>query len=96
MTNLPPPDRRSSALSFDEFIAVVVAFAVIGTIFVVALRQKDGRFSFKNLTPSPKTAPASPTATASPTAVPTTQIAPQPVEPTVPATPAPEIGRAHV
>ncbi len=90
MTNLPPPDRRSSDLSFDEFIAVVVAFAVIGTIFVVSLRQKDGRFGFKNLTPSQKTAPASPTATASPTAVPTTQNPKtSQLEPTAPVTPTP-------
>lgn len=41
MTNLPSPDSRSSRLGFDEFVAVVVAFTVIGTIFFVSLRQKD-------------------------------------------------------
>jgi len=41
MTNLPSPDPRSSRLGFDEFVAVVVAFTVIGTIFFVSLRQKD-------------------------------------------------------
>lgn len=41
MTNLPNPDPRSSRLSFDELVAIVVAFTVIGTIFFVSLRQKD-------------------------------------------------------
>lgn len=90
MTNIPPPDRRSSALGFDEFIAVVIAFAVIGTIFFVSLRQKQARVSLKNLTPSQKTLPATPSATASPIAVPTNQnFATSRPQPPVPATASP-------
>lgn len=73
MTNIPPPDRRSSALGFDEFIAVVIAFAVIGTIFLVSVRQKQGRSNFTNLTPSEKTPTASPSAAPIPIPVPTNQ-----------------------
>lgn len=93
MTNIPPPDRRSSALGFDEFIAVVIAFAVIGTIFLVSVRQKQGRFSLKNLTPSPNNLIASPSAAASPIPVPTNQNpATSRLDPTVPttATPTPQ------
>jgi hypothetical protein len=90
MTNLPPPDRRSSDLGFDEFIAVVVAFAVISTIFFASLRHKDGKFSLKNLTTSPKAASASPSATANPTPVPTNQnFTTNRLEPTVLATATP-------
>lgn len=90
MTNIPPPDRRSSALGFDEFIAVVIAFAVIGTIFLVSVRQKQGRLSLKNLTPSQKTLTASPGATASPIPVPTNQNpATSRLAPTFPATATP-------
>lgn len=83
MNNLPPPDRRPSPLGFDEFVAVLVAFVVIGTIFFVSLRNKDGKFSLKNLTPSLKTEPASPNAPAIPIApttqnIPTSQLAPTP------------------
>ncbi len=67
MTNLPPPDPRSSRLGFDELIGIVVAFAVIGTILVVSLRQKDKGFGIGTLVPSLTTTPASPDATASPT-----------------------------
>lgn len=71
MTNIPPPDRRSSALGFDEFIAVVIAFAVIGTIFLISVRQRQ--VSLKNLTPSQKTLTDRPSAAASPVPVPTNQ-----------------------
>jgi hypothetical protein len=66
MTNLPPPDPRSS-LGFDELVGVVIAFTAIGTIFLVSLRDKG--FSFGNLTPSltTTTPQASPNATADPT-----------------------------
>lgn len=57
MTDLPPPQRRSPPLGFDELVGVIVAFTVIGTIFFVSLCQKDKVFSLKSLT----TAPASPT-----------------------------------
>lgn len=57
MTDLPPPEKSSSPLGFDELVGVVVAFTVIGTIFFFSLRQKDRVFSPKSLT----TDPASPT-----------------------------------
>ncbi|MDP8962420.1 MAG: S-layer homology domain-containing protein [Cyanobacteriota bacterium] len=66
MTNIPPPDPRSSPLGFDELIGIVVAFAVIGTIFVGVLRQKDKGFSLGNVSPLTPV-PASPSPTASPT-----------------------------
>lgn len=69
MTNLPPPDPRSSRLGFDELVGVVVAFAAIGTILALSLRQKDRWFSVENLVPSLRTTPASPDATASPTPI---------------------------
>lgn len=87
MTNIPPPDRRSSALGFDEFIAVVIAFAVIGTIFLVSVRQKQ--VSLKNLTPSQKTLKDRPSAAAIPIPVPTNQNpATSRLDP-IPATPTP-------
>ncbi len=67
MTNLPPPDPRSSRLGFDELVGVVVAFAVIGTILIVSLRQKDRGFSLGSLLPS-LTTPTSPQASPDPTA----------------------------
>jgi hypothetical protein len=68
MTNLPPPDPRSSRLGFDELVGIVVAFAVIGTILAVSLGQRDKGFGIGTLVPSLTTTPASPDATASPTA----------------------------
>ncbi|MGC1393761.1 MAG: S-layer homology domain-containing protein [Coleofasciculaceae cyanobacterium] len=86
MTNIPPPDRRSSALGFDEFIAVVIAFAVIGTIFLVSVRQKQ--VSLKNSTPSPKTSTDSPNAAAIPIPVPINQNPVTSIDP-IPATATP-------
>lgn len=43
MTNSPPPDPHSSPkspLGFDEFIAILVAFSAIGTIFFWAISRK--------------------------------------------------------
>jgi hypothetical protein len=65
MTNLRP-DPRPSPLGFDELVGVVVAFTVIGTIFMGVLRQKDTGFSLGGLTQPLTTAPASPSVTASP------------------------------
>jgi hypothetical protein len=52
MTNLPNPEPRSSRLGFDELVAIVVAFTVIGTIFFVSLRPKDKALNL-SLTPNP-------------------------------------------
>lgn len=52
MTNLPNPDPRSSRLGFDELVAIVVAFTVIGTIFFVSLRPKEQALK-PTLTPNP-------------------------------------------
>lgn len=69
MSNLPPPDPRSSRLGFDELVGVVVAFTIIGTILFVSLRQKNQGFSVKSLFPSlTTTAPTSPQASPDPTA----------------------------
>ena len=67
MTNLPPPDPRSSRLGFDELVAVVVAFAVIGTILVVSLRDKNKGFSLEGLTPLLTRPQPKPNPTTSPT-----------------------------
>jgi hypothetical protein len=69
MMNLPPPDPRSSRLGFDEFVGVVVAFAVIGTILVVSLRDKNKGFRLENLTPFLTNPQVKPDAT--PTPIPT-------------------------
>jgi hypothetical protein len=94
MTNIPPPDRRSSPLGFDEFVGVVVAFAVIGTIFVVSLRPKGGEFNLGASSPKATTTPASPTLG---DRLPTTGEAvtplPQP-ETVAPATPVPQTAPA--
>jgi hypothetical protein len=71
MTNLPP-DPRSSRLGFDELVGIVVAFAVIGTILAVTLRQKDKPFAIESLVPSLTTSPASPDATITATPTPGT------------------------
>lgn len=66
MTNLPPPDPRSSRLGFDELIGVVVAFTVIGTILVVSLRDKDKGFNFTSWFPTLTAPQVSPEPTVSP------------------------------
>lgn len=65
MTN-PPPEPPSSRLGFDELLGVVVAFAVIGTILIGTLRQKDKGF-LGGLLPALTTTQATPDSTASPT-----------------------------
>jgi len=73
MTNTPPPDDKSSqttALGFDEFIAILVAFATIGAIFFWSFSRRDSSWNL-NVVPSP-----------SPTLLPSTQ--PNPASSPVP------------
>ncbi|MCA1993874.1 MAG: S-layer homology domain-containing protein [Coleofasciculus sp. S288] len=65
MTNLPP-DRRDPRLGFDELVGVVVAFAAIGTILFVSMREKEGGFKFGNWFPVLTAPLASPEPTISP------------------------------
>lgn len=86
MTNLPPPDPRSSRLGFDELVGVIVAFSVIGVILFVSLRPKDRGFKLINQRPVVVAPQADPNAIASPipTTVPTQPIAtPLPQQPEV-------------
>ena len=57
MTNRPPGDRESSpesALGFDEFIAILVAFTTIGGIIFWSFSRKDTDWNFnKVLSPLP-------------------------------------------
>lgn len=54
MTNIPPDPRSSqrTALGFDEFIAILVAFATIGTVLFWAFSRRDSGWNL-NLLPSP-------------------------------------------
>lgn len=85
MTNLPPPDPRSSRLGFDELIGVVVAFTVIGTILVVSLRNKDKGFNFTNWFPTLTAPQVSSNPTVSP--LPTETVPTQTAEVTPPSEP---------
>ncbi len=70
MTNSPPPDPRSSqtALGFDEFIGIFVAFTTIGGILFWSISHKGQGFDITSLV-SPSTSPSTQaTATASPQA----------------------------
>ncbi|MBW4645138.1 MAG: S-layer homology domain-containing protein [Goleter apudmare HA4340-LM2] len=56
MTNTPPPDPKSSqttALGFDEFIAILVAFATVGAILVWSFTRRDSGWNLNMLLPSP-------------------------------------------
>jgi len=61
MTNLPPSDPKSSektALGFDEFIAILVAFATIGGILLWSFSRRDAGWNFNTvLSPSPSSTP---------------------------------------
>ncbi|MHC5598532.1 MAG: S-layer homology domain-containing protein [Nostoc sp.] len=82
MTNRPPSEPESSqktALGFDEFIAILVAFTTIGAILFWSLSRKDSSWDLNGLllpnsTPSrsvqPNQALPSPTAKVEPYAVP--------------------------
>lgn len=55
MTNTPPPDPKSSQtnpLGFDEFIAILVAFATIGIILFWSFQRKDSHWNLSGL-PTP-------------------------------------------
>lgn len=55
MANTPPPDPESSqttALGFDEFIAILVAFATIGAILFWSFSRRDSSWNL-NVVPSP-------------------------------------------
>lgn len=84
MTNSPPPDPRSSqkpTLGFDEFIAIFVAFTVIGSILFWAIGKKDGGIPLTSVR-SP-----SPTDSAQPSLTPT----PEPTASQVLVSPAPTL-----
>ncbi|MDZ8228074.1 S-layer homology domain-containing protein [Nostoc sp. ChiVER01] len=57
MTNRPPSEPESSqktALGFDEFIAILVAFATIGAILFWSLSRRDSSWNLNGLlSPSP-------------------------------------------
>ena len=79
MTNLPPPDPRSSQrdpLGFDDFIGIFVALSAVGAIlfWLLAHRHEGLNLGFLPASPSP-----SPQATATP---PTATANPTPVSPT--------------
>ncbi|MGF1937668.1 MAG: S-layer homology domain-containing protein [Nostoc sp. ChiQUE02] len=82
MTNRPPSEPESSqktALGFDEFIAILVAFTTIGAILFWSLSRRDSSWNLNGLlspssTPSPSVQPnqvlPSPTPKVEPNAVP--------------------------
>ncbi|MDZ8258781.1 S-layer homology domain-containing protein [Nostoc sp. ChiQUE01b] len=92
MTNRPPSEPESSqktALGFDEFIAILVAFATIGAILFWSLSRKDSSWNLNGLllpssTPSPSVQPnqvlPSPTAKVEPYAVPNNVLPSSPPE----------------
>ncbi len=65
MTNRPPSEPESSqrtALGFDEFIAILVAFTTIGAILFWSLSRRDSSWNLNGLlspssTPSPSVQP---------------------------------------
>jgi hypothetical protein len=65
MTNRPPSEPESSqktALGFDEFIAILIAFTTIGAILFWSLSRRDSSWNFNTLlsassTPSPSVQP---------------------------------------
>ncbi|MDM9585588.1 S-layer homology domain-containing protein [Nostoc sp. GT001] len=102
MTNRPPSEPESSqktALGFDEFIAILVAFTTIGAILFWSLSRRDSSWNLNGLllpssTPSPSVRPnpvfPSPTAKVKPYAVPDNVLpssSPEVVEPTTPSFP---------
>ncbi|MBN4007074.1 S-layer homology domain-containing protein [Nostoc sp. LPT] len=103
MTNRPPSEPESSqktALGFDEFIAILVAFATIGAILFWSLSRRDSSWNLNGLllpssTPSPSVQPnpllPSPTAKVKPYAVPDNVLPSSPpeavVEPKTPSFP---------
>ncbi|MEH2236115.1 S-layer homology domain-containing protein [Nostoc sp.] len=88
MTNRPPSEPESSqrtALGFDEFIAILVAFTTIGAILFWSLSRRDSSWNLNGLlsassTPSPSVQPnqvlPSPTPKVEPNAVPRFNVLP--------------------
>ena len=71
MTNTPPDPQSSqrTALGFDEFIAILVAFATIGAVLFWAFSRKDYSWNLNVLpTPSPSPAASAPFVPAPPAA----------------------------
>lgn len=64
MTNKPPSEPESSqrtALGFDEFIAILVAFTTIGAILFWSLSRRDSSWNLNGLlSPSPTPSPILP------------------------------------
>ncbi|MEH1938222.1 MAG: S-layer homology domain-containing protein [Nostoc sp.] len=103
MTNRPPSEPESSqktALGFDEFIAILVAFTTIGAILFWSLSRRDSSWNLNALlspssTPSssvqPNQALPSPTSKVEPNAVPNNVLPYSPpeavVEPKIPSFP---------
>ena len=100
MTNRPPSEPESSqrtALGFDEFIAILVAFTTIGAILFWSLSRRDSNWDLNGLlspssTPSSSVQPnqvlPSPTPKVEPYAVPKNILPYSPPEPVVePTTP---------
>ncbi|MBE9004585.1 S-layer homology domain-containing protein [Fortiea sp. LEGE XX443] len=78
MTNLPPSDRQSSeetTLGFDEFIAILVAFAAIGGILLWSFSRRDAGWNF-NILRSPSPSPTIKTQPSLPSPSPTSQVQP--------------------
>ncbi|BAZ01240.1 S-layer domain-containing protein [Tolypothrix tenuis PCC 7101] len=76
MTNTPPDPESSpkTALGFDEFIAVLVAFSTIGAVLFWSLSRKDTSWDFNGLLSlSPKTSATTQQKPVSPSPVPTVQ-----------------------
>lgn len=66
MTNTPndPESSQRNALGFDEFIAILVAFATIGAVLFWAFSRRDSGWNFNVLpSPSPTASVAVPPAT---------------------------------
>ncbi|MEH2194983.1 MAG: S-layer homology domain-containing protein [Nostoc sp.] len=62
MTNRPPSEPESSqktALGFDEFIAILVAFTTIGAILFWSLSRRDSSWNFNGLLSASSTPSAS-------------------------------------
>ena len=57
MTNLPPPDPRSSGIGLDELVGMIVALGTIGTILFMTLSPKDKGFNLSRFINSSATDP---------------------------------------
>jgi hypothetical protein len=91
MTNRPPSEPESSqrtALGFDEFIAILVAFATIGAILFWSFSRRDSSWNLNGLfSPDPKPSNSiqpnqvqpSPTPKVEPNAIPNFKTSPSPL-----------------